>query len=98
MCRDASRNVVRGLGGSGSGRCIPGEGDGFSELDVAGSGKCIPDEGDGFSELDVADSIRCIPDDVVGSSTMIIFFFLGALSGAPLGRPRFFGSGLDAFS
>ena len=82
MCRDASLRVVRGLGGSGSGRCIPGEGGGSLELEAfaavmgAGSGA----GGSGSSGCGA-------------SSTMTIFFFLGALSGAPLGRPRFLGSG-----
>ena len=79
MCRDASRRVVLGLGGSGSG-------DGACT--TTGSA-CLGGGGGVLCKLCALSGAFL----ATGSSTMTIFFFLGALSGAPFGLPRFLGAG-----
>ena len=78
MCRDASRRVVLGLGGSGSG-------DGACTT----TGSACLGGGGVLCELCALSGAFL----ATGSSTMTIFFFLGALSGAPFGLPRFLGAG-----
>ena len=85
MFLEASRIVVRGLGGAGA----------STSMGVGACGGLALGAGvscELWAMLSISGSLT------IGVSTMVIFFFLGALSEAPVGLPRFFGAGSSTFS
>jgi hypothetical protein len=86
MFFEASRIVVRGLGGAGAATSMSAGACGLALTFGAGVSCEL------WAMLSTSGSLT------IGVSTMVIFFLLGALSEAPFGLPRFFGAGSSTFS